>query len=93
VIPNVIGNGKIAEPPPLKAGEAIPATSSDEGIVVIGFKTADGAEPVDYTEQQKQWLIDEAIRVIRLPYEWTPAMKDGKAVRTQWTVPIQFLLK
>lgn len=94
VIPNVLNNGKIATPPPAsKAGSPIPATSSNEGIVVVGYKTADGAEPAEYTDEQKQLLIDEAIRVIKLPYEWTPAMKDGKPVKTQWTIPIQFALK
>jgi hypothetical protein len=94
VIPNVINHGKIATPPPPpKEGEPIPATSSNEGIVVVGYQTVDGAGADDYTDEQKQLLIDEALRVIQLPYEWTPAIKDGKPVKTQWTIPIQFTLK
>jgi hypothetical protein len=94
VIPNVIGKGKITPPPPPpKEGAKAPAISTTEGIVVVGYRTVDGAKLDDYTEDQKQLLIDEAIRVIQLPYEWTPAMKDGKAVKTQWTIPIQFALQ
>jgi hypothetical protein len=94
VIPNVLESGKIAPPPPPpKDGAVAPRTSTAEGIVVVGYRTVDGAKLDDYTEEQKQWLVDEAIRVIQLPYEWSPAMKDGKAVKTQWTVPIQFKLQ
>ncbi len=94
VIPNVLENGKIAPPPPPpKDGAKAPKTSTSEGIVVVGYRTVDGTQLDDYTEEQKQILVDEAIRVIQLPYEWKPAMKDGKAVKTQWTVPIQFKLQ
>ena len=34
----------------------------------------------------------EALRVINAMPKWTPAMKDGKAVRVQYTVPIIFKL-
>ena len=34
----------------------------------------------------------EALRVIKAMPKWTPGMKDGKAVRVQYTVPINFKL-
>ena len=92
VIPNVENNGKLA-PPPSTGDSAAPETTNAEGIVVVGYRSVDGDESAEYTDDQKQLLIDEAIRVIQLPYEWTPAKKDGKPVKTQWTMPIQFLLQ
>jgi hypothetical protein len=95
VIPNVENNGKILPPPPVEAekAETTIQTAHAEGIVVVGYRSVDGDESSEYTEEQKQSLIDEAIRVIQLPYKWTPAMKDGKPVKTQWTIPIQFALQ
>ena len=95
VIANVENNGKIPPPPPAEGEKAAPPpeVTKAEGIVVVGYRPVDGDESADYTEEQKQLLIDEAIRVIQMPYEWTPAMKDGKPVKTQWTIPIQFLLQ
>jgi hypothetical protein len=94
VIPNVIENGRITPPPPPpKEGAKAPKTSTAEGIVVVGYRTVDGAKLDDYSDEHKQLLIDEAIRVIQLPYKWTPAKVDGKPVKTQWTIPIQFLLQ
>ena len=84
VIANVENNGKILTPPEV---------TKAEGIVVVGYRPVDGDESAEYTEEQKQLLIDEAIRVMQLPYEWTPAQKDGKPVKTQWTMPIQFVLE
>jgi hypothetical protein len=92
VNPIVKNNGKLSPPPP-KGDEAVPETTNSDGIVVVGYRAVDGDESAEYSEEQKQLLIDEAIRVIQLPYEWTPAMKDGKPVKTQWTIPIQFLLQ
>ncbi len=95
VIANVENNGKIPPPPPAEGEKAAPPpeVTKAEGIVVVGYRPVDGDESADYTEEQKQLLIDEAIRVIQMPYEWTPAMKDWKPVKTQWTIPIQFLLQ
>ena len=96
VIPNVENNGKIPPPPPPAKGKKAappPEVTKAEGIVVVGYRPVDGDESAEYTDDQKQLLIDEAIRVIQLPYEWTPAKKDGKPVKTQWTMPIQFLLQ
>lgn len=99
VIANVENNGKIASPPPPpppaddKEEGIAPEVTKAEGIVVAGYRPMDGDESAEYTDEQKQLLIDEAIRVIQLPYEWTPAMKDGKPVKTQWTMPIAFVLQ
>ena len=97
VIPNVENNGKIPPPPPPPpAGEKTappPEVTKAEGIVVVGYRPVDGDESAEYTDEQQQLLIDEAIRVIQLPYDWTPAMKDGKPVKTQFTFPIQFKLQ
>ncbi len=95
VIANVENNGKIPPPPPKGEKDTLPPeVTKAEGIVCVGYRPVDGDESAeDYTEEQKQLLIDEAIRVIQLPYEWTPAQKDGEPVKTQWTMPIQFVLQ
>ncbi|MCK5464979.1 MAG: energy transducer TonB, partial [Bacteroidales bacterium] len=83
-------------PPPPAKGEKTappPEVTKAEGIVVVGYRPVDGDESAEYTDEQQQLLIDEAIRVIQLPYDWTPAMKDGKPVKTQFTFPIQFKLQ
>jgi hypothetical protein len=94
VIANVENNGKIP-PPPAKSEKDAPAPeiTKAEGIVCVGYRPVKGDESAEYSDDQKQLLIDEAIRVIQLPYEWTPAEKDGKPVKTQWTMPIQFMLQ
>ena len=92
VIPKVADNMEIpkpngpAPPPP-------PATTKADEIVVVGYRTPEGVTSDEYTKEQIRLLTDEAIRVVQLPYEWTPAMKDGKPVKTQWTIPIQFVLQ
>jgi TonB family protein len=35
---------------------------------------------------------EEAVRVIKLMPKWNPGMQDGKAVRTQFNIPINFAL-
>jgi len=37
-------------------------------------------------------FFDEAIRVINLMPKWIPGQINGKNVRTQWVIPVQFLL-
>jgi hypothetical protein len=92
VIPNVDNNMAIPEPngPPPPPP---PATTKADEIVVVGYRTPEGVASDEYTTDQIRLLTDETIRVIQLPYEWTPAMKDGKPVKTQWTIPIQFALQ
>ena len=94
VIANVENNGKLPPPPPKGEKEApSPEVTKAEGIVCVGYRPVKGDESAEYTDEHKQLLVDEAIRVIQLPYEWTPAEKDGKPVKTQWTMPIQFMLQ
>ena len=95
VIANVENGGKIPPPPPKGEKDALPPeVTKAEGIVCVAYRPVDGDESAEgYTEEQKQLLVDEAIRVMQLPYEWTPAQKDGKPVKTQWTMPIQFMLQ
>lgn len=82
-------SGEDAPPPPPPP----PATIDIEGIVVVGYKPPAGAE-TEYAQEDIQLLADEAIRVIKLvPEKWTPAMKDGKPVKSAWTIPIQFTLQ
>ena len=64
-----------------------------DGIVVVGYKPPEGLEQ-DYSKEDVQLLFDEAIRVIKeIPETWTPAMKDGKPVKSAWTIPINFTLQ
>ena len=80
-------SGEDAPPPPP------PATIDIEGIVVVGYRPPEGME-VEYTREDIQLLVDEAIRVIKLvPEKWIPAKKDGKPVKSAWTIPIQFTLQ
>ncbi len=92
MIPNVDNDMAIPEPnaPPPPPP---PATTNADEIVVVGYRTPEGVASDEYTTDQIRLLTNEAIRVIQLPFEWTPAMKDGKPVKTQWTIPIQFALQ
>ncbi len=64
-----------------------------EGIVVVGYRVPEGSE-ADYSKEDVQLLANEAIRVIReSDFKWKPAMKDGKAVKSAWTMPIVFKLE
>jgi beta-lactamase regulating signal transducer with metallopeptidase domain len=92
VIPKVSDNMEIPEPNG-PAPPPPPATTKADEIVVVGYRTPEGITSDEYTKEQIRLLTDEAIRVVQLPYEWTPAMKDGKPVKTQWTIPIQFVLQ
>ena len=69
VIANVENNGKIPPPPPAEGEKAAPPpeVTKAEGIVVVGYRPVDGDESAEYTDDQKQLLIDEAIRVIQMP--------------------------
>ena len=92
VIPNVDNDMAVPEPN-APAVDAPSATTNADEIVVVGYRTPDGVESDAYTDEQIRLLMDEAVRVIQLPYKWTAAMKDGKPVKTQWTLPIQFMLQ
>ena len=48
----------------------------------------------EFAQEDIQLLVDEAIRVIAASeILWEPAMKDGKAVKSAWTIPIAFSLQ
>ena len=58
-------------------------------VVVVGDKSGDNPE-ID--SKSVADLEAEAIRVIKLLSGFTPAIKDGKKVSTQFTFPINFVL-
>jgi hypothetical protein len=92
VIPNVDNDMAVPEPN-APAAEAPSAKTNADEIVVVGYRTPEGVESDAYTDEQIRLLMDEAVRVIQLPYKWTAAIKDGEPVKTQWTMPIQFKLQ
>ena len=70
-----------------------PVTADIEGVVVVGFKPPEDQE-TDYAKEDIQLLVDEAIRVItEADVVFKPAMKDGKPVKSAWTMPIVFKLQ
>jgi hypothetical protein len=70
-----------------------PEKEAMEGIVVVGYRPVKGDENV-YDPAHLQLLADEAVRVImESEIGWKPAMKNGKAVPSAWTIPIQFSLQ
>jgi hypothetical protein len=76
-------------PPPPPAPEKIVM----EGIVVAGYRPLEGDEN-QYDPAHIQLLADEAIRVIlSSEVQWTAAKKDGKPVKSAWTIPIAFALQ
>ena len=84
-----------AIPPSKPEGTAAtpPSETVDiEGVVVAGYRPLKNQEQ-DYEEEDIQLLVNEAIRVITASeLEWKPAMKNGKAVKSAWTMPIAFSL-
>jgi hypothetical protein len=58
-------------------------------IVVVGYKSGENPkiDPKSVAD-----LEAEALRVIKLLDGFTPAQKDGKSVKTQYTYPISFVL-
>ena len=70
-----------------------PETADIEGIVVVGYRPPEGSE-AEYAKEDIQLLADEAIRVImESDLKWKPALKDGKAVKSAWTIPVAFSLQ
>lgn len=59
-------------------------------VVVVGYES--GTNP-EINSKSVADLEAEAIRVIKLLSDLTPAQKDGKNVKTQYTFPINFILK
>ncbi len=65
-----------------------------QGMVVVSFiVTAEGkVEGVEVLRGIGSGCDQEAVRVISLSGPWTPAKKEGKAVATKITLPVQFKL-
>ena len=86
--PAQVAEGETPPPPP-----PAPEKVVMEGIVVVGYRPIDGDEN-EYSQDHIQLLADEAVRVIMdSKVEWTAAKKDGKAVKSAWTIPIAFALQ
>ncbi len=86
-VPEKTDAGDVPPPPPP------PEKIVREGIVVVGFRPPKEVE-AEYAGEDIQLLADEAIRVIReSDFKWKPAMKDGKPVKSAWTMPIVFTLE
>lgn len=74
-----------------------PAAAKDanvQGMVVVSFVvTAEGkVEGVEILRGIGSGCDEEAVRVISNSGTWTPAKKEGKAVATKMTLPVQFKL-
>lgn len=74
-----------------------PAAAKDanvQGMVVVTFVvSADGkVEGVEILRGIGSGCDEEAVRVISNSGAWTPAKKEGKAVATKMTLPVQFKL-
>lgn len=65
-----------------------------QGMVVVSFiVTAEGkVEHVEVLRGIGSGCDEEAVRVISNSGTWTPAKKEGKAVATKMTLPVQFKL-
>lgn len=65
-----------------------------EGTVVISFVVEkDGSlSTFETVKSPRQDFSDEVIRVIKKSPQWSPAMKDGKAVKVKYTLPFKFKL-
>jgi len=75
-------------PPPLPTEKVVM-----EGIVVAGYKLLENDDN-EYAQEHIQLLADEAVRVIKESgLSWKPAIKDGKPVKSAWTIPIAFALE
>jgi TonB family protein len=68
-----------------------------EGTVILKFMVnEDGSitdiQQVEGTTVAHPSLLTESIRVVQAMPKWKPAVKDGKVVRTTFTLPIKFKL-
>ncbi|HLP95517.1 MAG TPA: M56 family metallopeptidase [Saprospiraceae bacterium] len=71
--------------------------ASAEGAVYLQFMVnEDGSlsqvTQVEGTQVAHPSLLSEAIRVVQAMPKWKPAMKEGKVVKTKFTLPIKFKL-
>lgn len=84
--------GKTVVEPPETEGESGFLSDPSEGIVVVGFRNVEG-DDTEYSADQLEPLIKESIRVVEKLGSFEPALKDGKPVPVQLTVPITFVLQ
>lgn len=63
--------------------------NAEDEVVVVGYKKDKKSGDVS---QAVKDIEDEALRVINSLDGFTPALKDGKKVSTQYTFPINFIL-
>ncbi len=65
------------------------------GRVLVAFDVDTDGNVVDAEVVKHIWpsLDDEALRVVESMPKWRPGIKDGKAVRIRYTLPITFRLK
>lgn len=66
-----------------------------EGMVMLTFvvKSDGTVDAVEITKGIGGGCDKEAVRVIKGSGKWTAGIKDGKAVATQLTLPVQFKMK
>ncbi|GAB2486320.1 energy transducer TonB [Algoriphagus taiwanensis] len=65
-----------------------------EGMVVVAFvvKSDGSVENIEIIRGIGAGCDEEALRVVAESGKWTPGKKEGKAVNTQMTLPVQFKL-
>ena len=60
-------------------------------MLVSFVVNSDGSiSDIDIAKGVNKELDDAAVRVIKLMPKWEPGINNGKAVRTKYTIPIQF---
>jgi len=82
--------GKVVVPDQ-KTMAQIEGKSIDEVVVVSYRKIAEDAEEPE--EKYIQMLKDEVKRVVLASPDWTPGKQRGKAVKVQFTFPVNFILQ
>ncbi len=65
-----------------------------QGKVIIGFVVEKDGRLTNFKIERKLWpeFDKEALRVIRKMPRWKPALLNGKPVRCNYTIPINFTL-
>ncbi len=72
-------------------------TANAEGIVVVQFMVKEDGSLTEFKQANTGKslhpdLVAEAIRVVQSMPKWKPGLKDGKVVKTSFTLPIKFKL-
>jgi len=74
-------------PPPTPDDETI----QEKGVTVVTYRPTD--ENAKHDPKHIALLEEEALRVILSMPDFSPAMKDGKPVKTMFTLPINFIMQ